>query len=123
MTATPDTTTVTTFHDSVAPALIPAGGAAALYFDGLYGAAGQAAAHRFALRRWITIGADYVHCGIVDFEPGNPCFETPALLTSYLWGRAQGRHPARIYCDLSNVGRAQQHIAGAPHLWWLAAWS
>jgi hypothetical protein len=102
------------FFDSTAPVLIPARAWAALYFDGDYGAAGQAAAFRFSRVRWITIGDDAANCGITDYEAGNPVFGTAGMLYTFALDRLQAGHRARIYCDRSSAARA---IRGLGRLW------
>jgi hypothetical protein len=95
---------------------------AALYHDGKF-AASRADAARFTHVRWITIGTDYEHCGIVDYEPTNPVYEERKL-AEYVRGRAEMGKIARVYCDRADVGRALADLAGCalpvPRLWWIA---
>jgi|SRR5580658_1722547 hypothetical protein len=111
-----------TFYDSAIPADIPSRDYAALYRDGDYGAAGQAAAHLFAHVRWITVADNYQQCSIIDYEAGNPSFD-PGVLQSYLAGRAKRKRIARVYCNLNDIASALSEIGDLPNTWWLAAWS
>lgn len=112
------------FYDAVIPVHIPGRDYAALYFDGTYGQVGQMAARLFGHCRWITVTGDFEHCGIADFEEGNPVFDTPELLAEYLKGRAalyngRGRR-GRIYCDRANAAKALYYAGDAPREWWIA---
>lgn len=70
-------------------------------------------------RRWITF-TGLRSCSIADYEPGTEVYEDPARLTT--WGKVRrhlGRTPI-VYCDLSNVSSAQNHLRGITVHWWLA---
>jgi hypothetical protein len=108
------------FYDSVNPAAIPAGRVnACLYYDGDY-AATPADAGRFAAVRWITVEADFVHCGIIDYEPGNPAYEIDGILRYYVEQRTKAGHRARVYADMDNYARAAVLLEGLEFEWWLA---
>ena len=109
---------MTDFHDSTRPALIPAGGDAALYHDGLY-AATAAEASRFARVRWITVTGDWKNCGILDYERGEPDF-TPASLRAWAEGRVEHNMRARIYCNRSTLPEAQKAVEGLKVEWWIS---
>lgn len=112
---------MTYFYDAANPSMIPQGAThAALYYDGIYGAAGKGAAWRFAHRRWITDNWDYVHCGIVDYEPGNPSFSNPHALPVFVDGRNSMKKPHRVYCDRANAASALKQLNDRETLWWIA---
>ncbi|SRR5579871_1669488 len=101
------TAQVERFYDSTRPWLIPAGTkAAALYYDGLFGTAGRNAAHLFEHVRWITITGDALHCGIADYEPGNPVFTEPGILRGWAEYRVGHQQRARVYVQRSLAARA-----------------
>lgn len=111
---------MTQFYDSTNPELIPDRDYAALYYDGIYGQAGKDAAPLFPHKRWITIGWDYRHCGIVDFEPGNPVYSSATGLWEFVRGRLLDGHPSRVYCDRSDAAKALSLTQGMHTLWWIA---
>lgn len=108
-----------TFYDAIKYWLIPDWSRAALYFDGMY-ACPQGEQSRLAAVRWITIGADYHHCGITDYEPGNPVYEVPGLLREFVAGRLAMRCRARVYTNRNDLPRAQAELEDLPHELWLA---
>lgn len=127
------------FYDSTRPLVIPTPSWAALYYDGIYGPAGQAAASRFERVRWITIGADYPHAGVIDFEPGNPAYDDEDALPVYAEGRTWHmptgrRSPFRVYTNRADAHMAWQRLDSIPispkdpragtlaqaALWWIA---
>jgi hypothetical protein len=111
----------TVFFDSTNPEMIPASARyAALYFDGRYGATGRQNAWRFAHRRWITDHNDYIHCGIVDFEPGNPSYGDVTALSIFTGGRAKMGKEHRVYCDRADAKLAIERLDGRETLWWIA---
>lgn len=107
------------FYDAIKYWLIPDMAKAALYFDGMY-ACPRGEATRLQAVRWITIGADYRHCGIADYEPGNPVYEVPGLLREFVAGRLGMRRRARVYTDLDNLHRARVDLADLPYELWIA---
>lgn len=107
------------FYDAIKYWLIPDWSKAALYYDGEF-ACPVREASRLQMVRWITIGADYRHCGITDYEPGNPVFDQPGLLREFVAGRLGMRKRARVYCDRDNVPRAAAELEGLPFEWWIA---
>lgn len=111
------------FVDSITPTLIPAQlrQFAALYGDGNFGPAGLAAARLFGHTRFITFAAD-AQFEIQDFEPGNPCYRWPGMVSAYLQDRQDMQKRGRIYTDLSNLGKASSAAEGLHHHWWLAWW-
>jgi hypothetical protein len=99
------------FYDSVRPGLIPAGSYAALYYDGDFAAAPEATA-RLGPVRWITVTGDFLHCGIADFERGNPVFSVPGALRAWVQGRISMGKRARVYSDLANLPTVRSLLAG-----------
>lgn len=99
------------FYDSTRPDLIPAGSYAALYYDGDFAASPEAMA-RLGPVRWITVTGDYEHCGLADFEQGNPVFSVPGALYTWVQGRITMGKRARVYCDLSNLPRVRNLLVG-----------
>lgn len=101
------------FYDSVKPWLIPSADAAALYYDGLYGTAGRGAAHLFRLVRWITVTGDALHCGIADYEVGNPVFSEAGILRGWAEYRISHNRRARVYVQRSLAARALAELGQA----------
>lgn len=109
---------MTDFHDSARWGLIPAGADAALYHDGRF-AATAADARRFGRVRWITVTGDYRHCGIIDYEAGEPDF-APARLRAFVAGRKAMNCRARVYCNRSTFPAAAEAVKGLPVEWWIS---
>jgi hypothetical protein len=106
------------FYDSTDPSMIPEGGPACLYYDGDY-AAHAGAADRFKAVRWITVTGDYEHCGIADFEPGNPVYG-PGRLIDFVRGRMQMKKRARVYCNRVDLPDVRNLLEGLDWLLWIA---
>jgi hypothetical protein len=107
------------FYDSVAPQLIPEGGPACLYYDGIY-AAEPAAADRFKAVRWITVFGDYEHCGIADYETGNEVYSKPGAIEAFVRGRMEMGKRARVYCNRVSLAEVRQRLEGLDWLLWIA---
>jgi hypothetical protein len=107
------------FYDSTEPAKIPAGSHACLYYDGEY-AASEFLEVGFAAVRWITVTGDWEHCGIADFEKGNPVFSVDDALRTWVQGRLANGHRARVYCDRDNLPEVQEQLEGLKWELWVA---
>lgn len=99
------------FYDSTRPGLIPARSYACLYYDGEFAAAPEAA-ERLGPVRWITVTGDFLHCGVADFERGNPVFSVRGSLRSWVQGRISMGKRARVYSDLANLPTVRDLLAG-----------
>lgn len=115
------------FYDSTNPesSAIPSHEYAALYYDGLYGSQGRAAAPLYKHHRWITIGWDAKHCGIADFEQDNPVFDSEMGLYLFVHQRMVMNKPRRVYTDRANaslaISRLESHqLKATDTLWWIA---
>lgn len=116
------------FYDAADWRNIPRGSAAMLYRDGDYAAPVTAPADLdLTAWRWITVTGDYVNCGAIDWEPGNPCY-TPMGLASYVAGRKGLGKRGRVYCQRSLLSAALDALADSPTgnlatypglLWWI----
>jgi hypothetical protein len=107
------------FYDSVAPAKIPIGTSACLYYDGDY-AATQDDASRFQRVRWITVEGDYEHCGIADYEAGNEVFSEEGELEVWVKGRIAMGKRARVYCDRDNLPEVRELLGDLDYLVWVS---
>ena len=108
------------FYDSVRPASIADGAHACLYHDGLYAVPDLAVADRFAAVRWITVIGDYDNCGIADYEQGNPVFSVNDALRTWVQGRRDHDHRARVYCDRANLDEVRDQLEGLDWELWVA---
>lgn len=117
------------FYDAAHWAGIPPESYAALYRDGEYAAPLTAPAQlRLTGHRWITVTGDYRNSGIIDWEPGNPCY-TPSALRAFVRGRRRMGARARVYCDRADAAEALDAVMAwlggdlgiYPGLsWWIA---
>jgi hypothetical protein len=107
------------FYDAVEPASIPMHTAACLYYDGRY-AAMPTEAGLFSQVRWITVLGDYQHCGIADYERGNPVFGAAGALEAWVSGRAAMGKRARVYCNRVTLPDVRARLAGLDWLLWIA---
>jgi hypothetical protein len=108
------------FYDSVTPANIADGAHACLYHDGLYAVPDLAVADRFAAVRWITVIGDYDNCGVADYEHGNPVFSVNDALRTWVKGRRDHGHRARVYCDRANLDEVRDQLEGLDWELWVA---
>lgn len=108
------------FYDSIKPWLISDGSDAALYFDGDFAASPRESV-RLGRVRWITIAAAFEHCGIVDYEAGNPVYYTPGMLRAFVVGREAMGKRRRVYTNRHDLPRAQAELEGLEGIeWWVA---
>jgi hypothetical protein len=112
------------FYDSANIAGIPDSATyAALYGDGRYKTTGTEVRRvkpNIVHERWITV-AGYDHCGIADYEPGNPIFYTPGGLRSWVARRhSLNMSTPVVYVDRANIAEAAAQIDGLARLWWIA---
>lgn len=77
-----------------------------LYADGNFKAPVDAPKVLFAARvRYITVTGDFTRAGVLDWEPGNPCFY-PGGVRSFVRGRRAASEVARVYCDRANAAES-----------------
>lgn len=113
---------MTLFYDSTRPELIPdTAEYAVLYGDGTYAVKDNTKVRRFKHRRWITVAGEGEHCGIADYEPGNPVYEIPGQLHAWAVKRlAYAGTPPIVYSDMSDLHGALTELGRVPRLYWIA---
>jgi hypothetical protein len=101
------------FYDSTKPALMPAGSAVLVYWDGRYAVSpSDLILKRFSAVRWITVLGDWENAGAVDYEAGNHVYSAPGALRTYVQGRASRQLRARVYHNRSDTSRVLAELFG-----------